>query len=71
MKWFHFLENFEIPLLTEADLKINGNVNKESFSYMNGPQFLNKTFEHTYTISKSLSTPISGASIEVFIIERS
>ena len=59
------LENFEIPLVTEADLKINGNVNKNSFSYMDGPVFLNKTFEHTYTMSKSLNTPISGASIEV------
>ena len=62
---FLFSVNFEIPLVTEADLQITGNNIENRMGYIENEKYLNKTFQHIYQVSKSLSTPISGVTLEV------
>ena len=62
---FLFPVNFEIPLVTEADLQITGNNIENRMGYIENEKYLNKTFQHIYQVSKSLSTPISGVTLEV------
>ena len=57
--------NFEIPLVTEADLQITGNNIETRLGYIENEKYLNKTFQHTYQVSKSLSSPIKDVSLEV------
>ena len=58
--------NFEVPLVTEADLQITGEAIQKTLPYIQNERFLNKTFEHSYQVSKSLSSPITGVSLEVY-----
>ena len=67
MKYFLFSVNFEMPLVTEADLQVTGNNIETKLGYIENEKYLNKTFQHTYQVSKSLSSPISGVTLEVRI----
>jgi len=57
--------NFELPLVTEADLQITGNNIENEMGYIENEIYLNKSFQHIYQVSKTLSTPITGVSLEV------
>jgi hypothetical protein len=56
-----------VPLVIEADLQITGDAVQKTLPYIQNERFLNKTFEHSYQVSKSLSTPITGVSLEVHV----
>ena len=60
-----FAVDFEIKLVTEADLQISGDAIKDPKIYTQDDKFLNKTFEHTYQVSKILSSPVTGVLLEV------
>ena len=60
-----FAVNFDIKLITEADLQISGYTSKDAKIYTEENKYLDKTYEHTYQVSKFLSSPINGIEIEV------
>ena len=60
-----FAVNFDIKLITEADLQISGHTAKDAKIYTEDNKYLDKTYEHTYQVSKFLSSPINGIVLEV------
>ena len=54
--------------MTEADLQISENTIEDPIVYTEANTFLNKTFEHTYQVSKILSSPLTGVLLEVLNI---
>ena len=53
--------------MTEADLQISGDNIEDPKKYTEGDIFLNKTFIHTYQVSKFLSSPVNDVLLEVFL----